>query len=536
MLAIMQLMRKTQASFFFFLAALIAVALYGTYYFLRTDSRRMILFATVACVALIAQYVLYTILKAKRPDASTLYTTTFSIIVWGMVYLFVFPPWTPPDETYHYFYAYQLSDILLGLGPITETTFPIRMEDFEFVTNESFFSLDFTAYSHGLIAEEIADTDIQNDVVDYQFWNYPLSHLVISSNLAANPPQDRLAPAIGIAMGRILGLNGLATFYCGRIANLLLFAALAHFALKNIPSGKSILATVAVLPMTLHTVSSYSYDSFTIGASFLLIALMLRLIVSKKKVSTGDIALLATLSALLAPCKVVYFLPVFLIFFVSKKQFGSGKRNVLAKSIIIGVAILSVVVFRIPDVMQSFGTSNSNSPDIRGSETGRFVDMQYALNHPGQIAGMYGRTIVETMNSIENTLVGGSLGWFQGNITAPEYLVVLIYMIFLAACIPSRGDRQKLTLPVRGASIALCFVCWLAIMTSMLFSHTFNHEDIIRGIQGRYALPFLPLLLVALMPKRMGSSYNLVFWCPYSLCTLNAIYIIFINAMVILAR
>lgn len=496
----------------------------------------MILFATVVCVALIAQYVLYTILKAKRPDVSTLYTITFSIIVWGMIYLFVFPPWTPPDETYHYFYAYQLSDILLGLGPITETTFPIRVEDFEFVTNENFFSLDFTVYSHGLIAEEITDTEVQNDVIDYQFWNYPLSHLVISSNLATNPPQDRLAPAIGIAIGRILGLNGLATFYCGRIANLLLFAGLTHFALKSIPSGRSILATVSVLPMTLHTVSSYSYDSFTIGASFLLIALVLRFIVSGKKVATRDIVLLAILSALLAPCKVVYFLPVFLVFFIGKNQFESGKRSALAKGIIIGAAILSVVAFRIPDVIQSFGTSNSSSPDIRGSETGRFVDMQYALSHPGQIVGMYGRTAVEAMGSMMNTLVGGSLGWFQSNIIAPEYLIVLIYMVLLAACIPSRGDRQKLALPVRGTSIALCFVCWLAIMTSMLFSHTFNHEDMIRGIQGRYALPFLPLLLVALMPKRMGSSYNLAFWCPYSLCGLNAIYIIFINAMVIIAH
>lgn len=509
-----------------FVFVLVIVAFFGLYYALSTHAARLYAFFSIVCIYLIAQYAIYALLRRKGSFSATLWSFTVALAMWGVFFIALFPPFCVPDEPYHYYAAYQLSDVLLFLGQGHDTTLPMRIEDIEFANGEA-ASIQLHAGSYAMIAKEIFDGSIQAEVIDYTTRSLPQS-------LASNPFQDRLAPAIGLTIGRLLGLNGLLTFYCGRLMSLALFVVLAHFAVKQLPIGRPVMMTICLLPMTLHLAGSFSYDSFTISMAFLLTAMILNIIIGGKKVTRKQIALVLVVAVLLAPCKVVYSFIVFLILFARPDQFETKKQCAIVKALVIGGAYLSLALYKAVDVVGMFESpKDSTDLDYRGEESGQFYNLSTIVQNLSSMPEIYARTLVTNFDHNARSLVGGSLGWFQGNIQATLYIIIALYIILLLSCIKSRNDSKELSTPMRVTSLSIACVSWLAVMTSMLVGWTFVNENVINGLQGRYLLPVLPLLLLAIRPKRMGCGYNLGFWCPFLLCATNSIYALYISASVL---
>lgn len=533
----MKALRKIKSSYVFVLSVMAIVIIFGIYYILRTDSKRMVAFLAAVCAILIAQYAAYSLMKAKGCGNINVCTFAIGLSLWGILFLALFPPLSIPDEPYHYFAAYQLSDALMFLGIGQDNVLPMRVEDADFISTSAAVSTQLQASSYGDMARAIVDMDVQPDIVYYQLHDHGISQFDLPANLASNPFQDRLAPALGLTVGRLLGLNAMLTFYMGRLFSLALFVFLTCVAVKTTPIGKAAMMTVAMLPMTLHLAGSYSYDSFTIAMSFLLIAMVLDVIVGRKRMGTRDIGLIALVAALLAPCKVVYSLSVLLILFAKVDQFDSKRTAVIAKFAVIGSAAVSLLAFRAADLIVAFShTENAETigADARGGENGEFYDLAFILQHLDMTLGVYGRSFILTLEHNARTLVGGALGWFQGNIQAPIYILIALYVVLLLSCLKSRNDCEVVAPSIRIASGALVALCWLAVMTSMLVGWTFNTENVISGLQGRYLLPVLPLLLIAFSPKRIESSYNMDFWCPFLLCSVIAVYVLNISASVLI--
>ena len=88
---------------------------------------------------------------------------------------------------------------------------------------------------------------------------------VSSFDWTANPPYIKLPSALGIVLATLLNLGSFPLFYLGRFFNLLMFAALAYFAVRITPVGKNAMMVAGLLPMTLHLASSYSYDAGIMG-------------------------------------------------------------------------------------------------------------------------------------------------------------------------------------------------------------------------------------------------------------------------------
>ena len=512
------------------------VVVFGIYYILQTDSKRMVAFLTAASAILIAQYAAYSLMKTKGWAKTDLYAFALGLSLWGLLFLLLFPPLSIPDEPYHYFAAYQLSDALMLLGIGQGNVLPMRAEDADFISSGAAVSTQLQANSYGDIARAIVSGNVQSDIVYFQLRDHAISQFDLPANLASNPFQDRLAPALGLTIGRLLGLNAILTFYMGRVFSLALFVFLTCTAVRTTPVGKTAMMTVAMLPMTLHLAGSYSYDSFTIAMAFLLIAMVLDVIVGGKRMKIRDVFLVALVAALLAPCKVVYSLTALLVLFAKESQFDSKRASIIAKFAIIGSAAVSLLAFRAADLLIAFShaeNAEAIGPDTRGSESGKFYDLAFILQHPDAALGVYGRSLILTLEHNVRTLVGGALGWFQGNIQAPMYILVALYVVLFLSCLRSRNDRKIIAPPIRVASIAVVALCWLAVMTSMLVGWTFNTESVISGLQGRYLLPVLPLLLIALAPERLECDYNMAFWCPFLLCAVNAVYVLDMSASVL---
>ncbi len=72
-----------------------------------------------------------------------------------------------------------------------------------------------------------------------------------------------MAPALGITIACILGLSAYFTFQIGRLFSFAYFILAVYYAIRLMPFGKQMIATIALIPQNLHIMASYSYDVFT---------------------------------------------------------------------------------------------------------------------------------------------------------------------------------------------------------------------------------------------------------------------------------
>lgn len=148
------------------------------------------------------------------------------------------------------------------------------------------------------------------------------------SAFAQNPFYGYIAPAIGMAIAKLLDLNAIWLLWLGRIFNALLYALLVSYAIKKTPILKMPLFVVSCIPAALSCVASTSINPLINGLAILSIAYFLVLYKSpKKSLDYKPIIKFSLLILLLGLCKVTYFSFIFLILFVPIDNFK--EKNII---------------------------------------------------------------------------------------------------------------------------------------------------------------------------------------------------------------
>lgn len=417
-----------------------------------------------------------------------------ALILAGLLMMTVFTPGTVPDEPYHFNSAYKWSDMLTG-QPTSATSIAMRADDIAF-QNEVMANntLNRQAYEATLQGSNLL-------AIDTSYRQFPVKY---GYEISQNPPQLRLPAVLGILIAKLMGLGSVPLFYLGRLFNFAYFVALVIAAIRITPVGKNIMKMVALLPMTLHVAASYSYDAGTIGFVFLFIALWLRAIYKSGVMSRRELVALGVVALLMAPCKYVYALLIPLIFCIPKERFPSKRQALL---FLIGVLLLSfmaILLLRVETLMiWSGATAPSDGLSYRGVEAGRFYTLGGLLSRPLASFLLLVRTLIAMSSSYLSMTLGTNLGWFQGNIGAPFIYSCAWLVLLLASFIPSPDDRVVLSVKLRAVLILVCILLLGALLVMFAVSWTFDTENVIQGVQGRYFLPFLPLLGLGLRGRSL---------------------------------
>ncbi len=341
-------------------------------------------------------------------------------------------------------------------------------------------------------------------------------------------PAAYLPQAVGIAAARLLGLDSLWLVYIGRLCNLVFFVAATWLAMKRLPFGKELLFGVALLPMTLHLSASFSYDVMILACVFLLTAVCLDLAFARDRVRVRDVALIAVLAAVAGPCKMIYA-PMFgLCLLVPVKKFGGWKRwaaAALAVAVSYGAAMLLVN----GSVVARYAAMSAETAVTSNGESG--ISLSLLLHRPGLLLSMFYNTLVYQLDEFHLTMIGAQLGNLDPVLGVP-YLVVLLDtagLLLLALRVP--GEELRLTGGRRIWVFTLCAACAAAALLSMLIACTPRGSLVIEGVQGRYFLPFLPVLLMAckndrfVLTKDGKRSILYLMFCAnaYALCRLYSL-------------
>src|SRR4030095_2970885 len=183
-------------------------------------------------------------------------TFFFLSLIFGFLFLTLTPPFQVPDENVHFFRAYQFSEGNL-FGGILPKSLTITTSKFEYLPFHP-------------------ERKVKPEVI-FSLLRLPLESHVKSDYFRNNlSPIAYLPQVIGIELGRIFDLSPLLLMYFGRTVNLFVWIFLIFTAIKTTPIFKWLFCLLALSPMALFQAASLSKDSFTIGASFLVIALSLQ--------------------------------------------------------------------------------------------------------------------------------------------------------------------------------------------------------------------------------------------------------------------
>jgi uncharacterized membrane protein len=418
-----------------------------------------------------------------RPDRIYLITG----ITAGLLLVFSTPPFMVPDEDVHFYRSYQISE---GELIRRDSDVPEALLQLTHPFKDMRYNMLEKTSIRGILALDSIRVDPQKRVY-------------------AGAPDDiisYLPQSAGIFLARITGLPLLYSLYIGRIMNLLCAISLIWLGIRKAPFGKWIFILAGLMPMSLFLFASLSYTPIRIGAAFLLIALFLDLAFGKKeKIRTIDWIWLFLVIALLGLSKFPYTLLCFLFLLIPVKKAGGIGRYITMAMVTVILLVIVYFAYRTPGsgFVSVFSTPSTESQAVPSTEidltkpspqANPKAQQELVLRNPLKTIGMLFKTTFYYLRPFYLETLIGRFGWLQ--IYLPDWMINLYLAIFLlAALLISNGSidlswkDRLLFLAVFTAGIAMIELAFYITWTAVGYFR-------VEGVQGRYFIPFLPLILL----------------------------------------
>lgn len=459
--------------------------------------RFTIMFISISIIAI--SFFLYLILF-KKLKLHILYTSL--AFAFGLIFMFVITPFSPPDEVLHYEESLQFSNVLLGkeIDADVDEVYMNVSEKWVYQVNNKYSYIDLVEnISKPLELTGITcwfDVDARETYSTYYI------------------PQS-----IGTAIGRALTLNELATFYLGRLTNLLFYCACVFIAVKNTPTLKVMFGGIAILPIFIQQAASHSYDCFINGLCLISAAYFLKWMLEDNKIQITDYIIVFLCCHGLAPAKFIYGLFALLYWAVPSNRFkNKGYKIVLTCLLCYPMAqtlypifyskINQLIVFIKRSLFSSGFELNAGTNTIslgnipilfeKGEEK-ELITMGYLMRHPKEIFVLIMFTIRYSIKS-----------WFYGamgrylsalNLILPLTLSrITVIIILLSALL---NENLCLNRYSKLFVIIICVGVALFSIGGMMFSWTYVGDTMIQGLQGRYYCPLLAYFYATFNNKKI---------------------------------
>jgi len=420
------------------------------------------------------------LLSVKRAKLETIFLVT--ILFFGLIYNVMLTPQMVPDEAKHIDMAYRYSNELLGYPSLGDTKCLKRADD-EAINFTSSPSLkNYRNIYYGLFSK-VSD----NTMVEAQ----------ANSNIGGS--FLLYAPAVlGMSLSRILHLGTVPMLLLSRYFNLCVFALFVWAGMKHLPFGKMTLFVLALLPINLQQCTSFSHDAIVHGILFFYGSLCLEAIFKEKQISVKQMFLMELMAMLLVYCKNGSYLPlVFLPLLIPKKNFQNFGKWYMGMAALLAIPILTFLMKHMQMVTGIVETTASTSVVSTGNGTEYLTGytIGYFLKEPLEFIYMMANTVFDKIGFYLESLVGYQLGWVEIE-TSMAVVILFWFLLFLTLC-RTEEETVEIGKIQRFWMVFLCAGCMGLILMGMLLQWTPIGHVSIEGVQGRYFLPFMPILLAA---------------------------------------
>ncbi len=407
------------------------------------------------------------------------------ISVFGILFLLITPPFQVADEYEHFYRAYHVSEghwmaeksnkIFGGFLPQSLSTVSQKV-------------------SSGVAFYPENKQKIEDIFTAIRIPLEPDKRIFISYlTVAKYSPVPYFPQAVGIAIARFMGASPLALMYFGRFFNLLFFSLAGYFAIKTTPVFKWGFLLLLLTPISLFTAASVSGDALTSGISFLLTAIFLSCALDERVNCDRTRAIIIfVLASLLSLAKPPYQLLILLFFTIPIKKVVNRKTYFAMFALLaLCCAVLSLgVIHAIKDLKDISYSTAMTSPTNQ---------LAFLSHNPGQFAiAFFNGWITDGLNIIHQLI--GQLGWLDTRlprVLIDSYLGLLVIVALFG------GKREISISRIQRLVIFLTAAIHIVLISFLLYLHWAPlGASIIRGWQGRYLIPFSPLLFLLFYNRR----------------------------------
>jgi hypothetical protein len=335
------------------------------------------------------------------------------------------------------------------------------------------------------------------------WWPRPV--FLSAPNTGAYGPLTYVPAAAGLEAARLLGLGPYAAIHWARFANTVVFVAIGGLALVLARRGRLMLLVVLGLPMTLALASAAGQDGLLIALACLGVALFSR---GDRRADWWGTALFALVIMQRPP-----YLPLVLLPLVAGSARWPMRERVSASALMAAPALLwSAAVAHWVAVPLRSGTPYPPGPLwpgdphrlFRSSNAG--AQLTALLHHPIQAALLPLHSLAAHWKTLSEESVG-LFGFLDIPLPLPVYVLWFAAIVagLVAVAIPpasASGTPESAPQPPLARLAVLGMILgsvWLIYLT-LYMTWTPVGALMVEGIQGRYFLPLLPVLILA-MPR-----------------------------------
>lgn len=395
----------------------------------------------------------------------------------GLVLVFVNGPFQAPDETTHFFRAYQISEGRIFSERVDDKAgcqLPVDINNAYLPFRKVSSGGGIKVNKESLALALKAPLNEQERIFD----NFP--------NTVLTFPLCHFPQAIGIRAARMVGLSPLKMMYAGRMMNLLCWIVLMCAAIRITPVFKWVMVLAGLMPMNLYLAASLSADTMINACAALLIGLVLKERFSEQGLmSMGKRAGIGVFTMVLSVMKLVYAPIAAIIFIIPESRFGSNSKRVLYVFSVFGLSLMAIILW-------SFEIKKVYVP-LNGSD----MSLQLAgiLAAPWKLLSLLANSIQEQWKSYFYSFIG-VLGWLDTWL--PRWIYVTYFPVIVATALLELPYKNRtLLLWEKATLLAVCLLSFFLICISQYLVWTKAGALIIEGVQGRYFIPlFIPLMLV----------------------------------------
>lgn len=327
--------------------------------------------------------------------------------------------------------------------------------------------------------------------------------------------------AAGYNTASFLGLPFSWCFRIGKLFNLLAFVFAMAYAIKSAKRAKVLLFVFALMPTNIFLASNYSYDPVVLAGITVFITTLINILTDKnEKVTTKNTLIMLFSMVWACSAKAIYIPIALLAFFVPKDRFVSSKQRKLFYASVVGTILLMLFFIGLPFLRNPGGAYT----DPRGGETSVSEQIISILTHPiDYVVTLKDTFILQAGNKlIGNTTMGG---WGHvGDITTNCYMIYLLLLAFVAI---TDAPNKPLSKWFRIATFVCVAGISLLIWTALYLSFTPVGNLTINGVQGRYFIPLLLLILLISQSSKIKCNINQKYYLAAT--TIAPVLVIFMS-------
>ena len=418
--------------------------------------------------------------------------------IFGLLFIFIIPPFESPDENNHFKRAYAISNLEFFQVKNKDTdkvglTIPVEMD--KYINEKVEWRDDRTKkYSY---------KDFYKDIYGKQ--NLSKTR-VVEATTTSYTPIIYLTPTLGILASKVISPAPTTAYMLefARLSSLIFYLIIGYFAIKLTPVYKKSMFTILLLPVSMFLGSMVSYDNILIPIILLGVSLIFKLIYDKDfKFDKKMLIVFSIIAYILLNIKIIYFPVLALLLFIPKDKFKNNSK-IKTYMILAGIVIFATILLKIPNYL---------TPG-EGSEWAS-KQLNYVLTHPFN----YLKTLLYNFKCQAKIQIEWMVGTFGLVDTKLPPICILIAFINMLIVFISDAITEKIKMKKSTKLIMIGYVLFavVAMYTAMYvywtadLIKTVGGSDII-GIQGRYFIPLLisiPIIFSTTKFNEKSKIYNL---------------------------